>query len=138
VVIHQFRNPIKSISTFQRAGSKSWNFIFKHLCWIGWDTPLPIRSMTYWLYWNSMAETLTRKRIQVERIGEEFGRFCKLIGRPSLVVREREALDIPKTVNSRVGRYEPLTWNDLMGMDEKLTVTTIKKGMQYGYCFDAV
>jgi len=132
-VIHQVRDPLKTISTFQRAGSKSWNYIYKHIPFINWDTPLIVRSMNYWLYWSVMAEGISTARFKVENMSIVLQKFCVAIGRPALFHMANWLLSTPKNVNTRKGHYKPLTWDMLFEADKDLAEQIVKKGRSYGY-----
>jgi len=136
VIIHQTRDPLKTISTFQRSSPKTWLFITRHVPHITREMPIVERCMNYWLYWNLCAEIIADWHCKVEDIDSRFKEWCDVIERPKLYHMRRFMFELPRTVNTRVGYYSPLSWDILWQTDPHLTKQIIQKGRQYGYSID--
>lgn len=134
VVLHQTRNPLKTISTNQRFSAPSWHYV--NLCLpdkVKLEDPLLLRCMKYWYYWNIEIEKIADFRYKVEEIVDTWPQICSIIERPELIEKIGEVKNMRKDVNSKISKYEPRTWDDLYEQDYELATKIHEIGTKYGY-----
>ena len=133
IIVHQVRTPIKVISSFQVASSRSWLYISRVEPKIKKDEPLIIRCMKYWLYWNLKAERMAEWTYPVEHLPSLWETFCEKIERPFLIDQKEQCLRSSKEENTRKEYYTLFKWKDLYDTDRNLTEKIKTLGRKYGY-----
>lgn len=127
-IIHQVRNPLKSISSMQTLRECTWSFLARHID-LDMDAPVAVRGMQCWVGWNMLAETKAEWRYRIEDIKSVFPEFLQHLKLPTQ--------PIPKLGHekreSRVERFTDLTWGNLVHADEALAQRTAELARKYGY-----
>jgi hypothetical protein len=84
----------------------------------------------FWLDWNRRAMKKAGMTYRIEALPDVFDEFCARIG----VEPKREVLScIPTNVNSRAGRYKPISWQELGDLDSELCAEIAHLAWEFGY-----
>lgn len=128
-VLHQVRQPLAVIASMQTAQLASWRYICEHIpCSL--EDPLLFRCATYWREWNLKAESIATWRYRLEDIDYVWEDLCAHLG----LTCSREVLDtVRRDVNSRKGRYQNVSWDDLKTLDRSLCLAIQEQAVRYGY-----
>ncbi len=126
--LHQVRNPLKSISSMQTLRDCTWKFMTHHIE-LDMDAPVVVRGMQCWTGWNSLAEAKAEWRYRIEDLKEIFPEFLTHLNLPVQPIPElsRESRE------SRLERFTPLRWGNLLHADESLAHSTAALARKYGY-----
>lgn len=142
IIVHQVRHPLRTIASCQRwvhilAGhpfiEAPPNLFLSEYIPIDQDDSLLYKSMTYWYYWNKLAEQNARYTYRIENLPNVFEEFCQVIGYPELAERTDVFDTIPKNINTNPIGYNENTWDDLYIEDAGLTDMIINLAVGYGY-----
>jgi len=112
-VLHQVREPLAAIASIQTFGPMSWVFASNREPHIRDGDSLLLRAMTYWCYWNQMAEARARLTYQVEQLDPD------------------NAFGLGMAVNARPHRS--VSWHDLVAENTELTAQIRAISARYGY-----
>ena len=128
-IVHQIRDPIKSISSMQSMGKPSWNFLANEIpIELNEDSKI-VKAMKYWYYWNIKAEKKSDFSYRIENIEEVLSRLMDIGG---FSVRNFDKMKkIDKKTNTR--KHTDLNWNDLEKEDYELTQKIKNLSINYGY-----
>jgi hypothetical protein len=131
VVLHQVRQPIKVIANITIARESSWRRISQYIDLI--RKPILRRALQVWIDWNKLNEAKARWTYRIEDIDQAWPKICDEIGIPHCP----KALEgIPRNQHTRVGRYEPTTWEALMKLDPERVEIARDMARRYGYTED--
>lgn len=131
--LHQVRDPLKVISSFQRSDTDTWEYVCRYAPEISGKERRVKRCMKYWKYWNLLAEERAEWTYKVEDLFEDsvFEKFCRYTTiDPG---RKKEMQTVPTTVHKKKLIYPVLTWKDLLAEDRELASEIIEQGKRYGY-----
>ncbi|MDZ7723755.1 MAG: hypothetical protein U5R06_13360 [candidate division KSB1 bacterium] len=147
VVLHQIRHPLQVIASSQTLYNNAFRRMFRQIDapkrWLLFThlrrkIPFPQETVTRWamytwLYWNEWIETDSRVKHQyrVENIENEWYSILDILDIPPLPMPE-----LNTTVNTRKGRFQSLTWEQLYGIDPELTDRIREKAIDYGYTLE--
>lgn len=123
-ILHQVRNPLSVIQSCQTLNKWSWKFVLK---FITKDEDLIIRCMRYWLEWNLMAEELALETYRVENMP------LNHIMNDYLNIDGNFEVKIANNINSRVGKFDELSYEILSAADYVLFNDIINLAKKYGY-----
>jgi hypothetical protein len=127
-VLHQVRYPINQIGSMQTTHGYTWRFISQVVRFEKTDSLLQM-CMKYWLVWNACAEKVGRYTYRIEDIDNEWHKVKEIAG----LSESTEMPDIPRNVNTRAGRYTPITWEILEAEDAELYNRVLTQAWEYGY-----
>ncbi len=151
VIAHQVRNPLSVISSAQTLTNGAFRLMFRTAgVPARWWLLLKLRrtfpgvtrrwaatwAMRTWVDWNEYIERDDGVviRYRVEEIAEEWPRITAALG---LAGHDFPA-EIPRSVNTRKGRYTPLQFDDLTVLDGGLAARVDALARTYGYDLHAV
>jgi hypothetical protein len=136
VIIHQVREPLKTISSSLTNQYETW----LNICSIiknspyGWED---LRNkyfasresswMWSWLSLNEYIEKYAEWRFKIEELEDNYKELCNRLGIKPLDVFP----PIPTNHNTR--KHKTFTWSDLMSIDSDLTERIKLKAKEYGY-----
>lgn len=134
--LHQVRDPVKTISSFQRVDSDpygTWKFIGRNLPEFSMEDSRIQKCMVYWRYWNLLAEGRAEWTYRVEDIFEDqvFDRFCRLTGADP--GKKADMQKVSKRYNYKHLVFPPLQWGDILHENEKLAAAIADQAKRYGY-----
>jgi len=135
VILHQVREPLKTIGSCHTCAPYSWDFICQHEPRILPSDSLILKCMKYWLFWNEQAEKVARWTYRVEDFGNQIGRILALFGRivDPVLLTKINAINKQTHTRKGAGNYKMVTLKDLRCADEKLAGQIINKAKTYGY-----
>lgn len=135
-ILHQVRDPIRTISAIKLIPYWVWARFENHQSWRqlvfvdirGQDSNL-LKCMKYWYAWNLKAESQADLTYRVEAINSVWDQICDLIG----ISRGGGLPAVPCDTNSQADAYAMDTWDDLFACDEVLAKKIISMARRYGY-----
>lgn len=134
IILHQVREPLKTISSCQVLQKYIWDFT-KSFIPINDEDTLILKCMKYYYYWNLIAEKNAIWTFKIENLKEELELFCKKIQHTELY--NKKSLEIienfPIDVNTRRGSFKPLTWEELEKEDSSLYKLIKEQAKRYNY-----
>jgi hypothetical protein len=129
-VLHQVRDPLKTIPATATIAGPARSFVFKHCPSADPKMPGLLWAAHFWLDWNRRAMKKAGMTYRIEALPDVFDEFCARIG----VEPKREVLScIPTNVNSRAGRYKPISWQELGDLDSELCAEIAHLAWEFGY-----
>lgn len=132
VILHQVREPLHCIASMQTLGEGAWKYLCEN-SEVPKDDPVLTRCLKLWVEWNEEALHKAEWTYRVEDLADVFMEFCT---RAEVTVDSSsfEVLDVvPKNENSRVGKYEPVTWDQLLGLDVEAAQKAQALARTFGY-----
>ena len=128
IIIHQVRQPLKSISSMLTLRPCSWDFMSRQVA-VDLGARLPVRAMQAWLHWNNLIGERAQWRFRVEDYHSVFGELLAELGLDPVPFPEvaHEKRD------SRSGRYPMLGWEHLLHADAGLAAEVAALAIRYGY-----
>ena len=130
VVVHQVREPLKTISSLQTFEEISWDFIGKFINFNRRDSRT-LRAMKYWYFWNKLAEKKAVITYKVEDFNSVFFKLCNMVRFNVDKKSAENVMATEKKANRRKHVY--LTWMDLKNEDAALTEKIKKLAKSYRY-----
>lgn len=134
-LLHQTRYPLRAIASCQTFLRSSWEYICRFVPMSVHDDMI-YRCAMYWYHWNLMVETRLQEikamrpnvltaQYQVERPFLQYhpGDFDTKIG-TKVTQADR---------HSRMGKYTPVSWDDIKARDNRLYGQIIVMAGRYGY-----
>lgn len=132
-ILHQVREPLKTITSLSTFSPISWKYISKYIK-IKPNDSILIKSMKYWCRWNRMASKLSQYTYKVEDIADIFPKFCQEIGYKSLQNKNYIISNVKTNINSRKKKYNKIyTWEDLYNANYALADKIYHQSISYGY-----
>ena len=133
VIIHQVRNPIRTIETLVMAGVISWLDFQPHLQqnnidWNPLDEEPIIACMKLWIYFNEVAESLASMTYRVEAMEQRWPGILHHIGSPLMSFPR----GIPTNTNQHMEKHK-YTWETLQNADAELCQEVMALASRYGY-----
>lgn len=127
-MIHQVRDPLKTISSVTKISSVSWDLIKEKIPIEKTDSTI-LKAMKYYYHWNKLAQTQSLYTYRVENIENEIEKILELVG---VKEYDKSIIDnIPKNVNTR--KHTDYSWDILKRIDLPLANKIIELGKSYGY-----
>jgi hypothetical protein len=135
IVLHQVRNPFKTIGSCHTFAYYSWQFVCEHEPRILLSDSLTLKCMKYWLYWNEQAGKLARWTYRVEDLKNQTGKILGLFDKPlnSVLLSGIDQIDQQVHTRKNASNYRILTFKDLLAEDCQLATQIIQKAKDYGY-----
>ena len=124
IILHQVRNPLKTIASMHSISNISWDYVYKELD-ISREKSCLYRCMQFWLMWNQKAEVHAYFTFRVENMDKEWPLIMRCMGTTN--VFNKGYLGI----HSR--KHREVTWDDLYNEDEYLAKSIENKSRSYGY-----
>lgn len=116
LVLHQFRDPLATISSMQVISDNSWSYLIEETS-AEESQDVVERGMRVYLDWNRLAEERADYSYRVEDIDNEWETLSGLAGVPGVPLP-----DVDREKNSRKQKYIPLLWSDLGERDIELSL----------------
>lgn len=132
-IVHQVREPLKTITSLSTFSPISWEYISKYIRIRPKDSIL-LKSMKYWYRWNKIAEKNSIFTYRVENLENIFPKFCIKIGYPYLKNKKNKINLIKTNINSRRKKYKNIMeWENLYKENEGLANKIYHQALSYGY-----
>jgi len=127
VILHQVRNPLRTISSLTTGSQKSWKWNARYIP-IAEDAPALRKAADYWYYWNLLADARSDWTYNIELLEEEWEEFSRMTG---ITCTYGEATDgLSKNTNTRP--HIEYTWTDIKHITPLYEEIRIL-AMSYGY-----
>lgn len=127
LLIHQLRDPIKTISSMQVI-NRSWPYIHFYTG-LHPDSEGKLKAiMKLWLTLNLEIEKHHKFRYKIEELDKEWPVLCDILN-----ISSRPLPDVPKDTHTKVHKYRLLSWHELEFRDSELTKLIKETTLRYGY-----
>lgn len=103
LVLHQVRSPLEVVASCYTISDRSWHFMAARSP-VRITDPLLVRCMSYWVYWNELAEFSSHTTYRVEDMVMELPRLTGMMG---LRWNDNWTVwvdKVPRNIGSRRGR----------------------------------
>jgi len=129
-ILHQVRDPIKTISSCRYIKGVSWRYIEKYIPSNGCKLK---KAMQYWYYWNKAAEDVSEFTYRVENLKNELPRIFEAY---KMEFFYKDIDIIRKTINKNRKDNMALTLKDMLSIDAELTFKIVRMAKRYGYAYE--
>lgn len=130
LVLHQVRNPLKTIPSIATFNSRSWKIISRYTSVTPKDDPL-VKAAKYYVEWNLMAERFAHYRYRIEDIATTFPKIMEMID-PS-IKWDREVLAQVSSKSNARHHEEVSTQNLADALPGALFKAVLGLAEKYGY-----
>ena len=129
VVLHQTREPFKTLSFLHTLYKPSWTYI-KECIKIPKKTKLLESCMIYYYQWNLQCEKISQMTYPIEDLREHIPTICEMLDLdPSLAKRYK----FPKSSRSHFRKRVEVKWSDMKLTNLKLAKQIRAMAVRYGY-----